>query len=41
MADIKDLKILEEVEDLTNCFIDENDELDQQIELKLGWNLMK
>ena len=36
MADIEDLKNLEKVEDLTNCFIDENDEFDQQIEPKVG-----
>jgi len=36
VAYIEDLDNLEEVEDLTNCSVDENDELDQQIEPKVG-----
>ena len=36
MADIEDLNNLEEFEDLTNCSIDGNYELHQQIEPKVG-----
>ena len=36
MTNIKDLDNLEEVEDLSNCSGDENNELHQQIEPKVG-----
>jgi len=36
MTDIEELDNLEEVEDLTNCLVDESDELHQQIEPKVG-----
>ena len=41
MADIEELDNLEEFENLTNCSVDETDELHQQIELKVGMNLMR